>query len=80
MKRVVAFDLPIGFCDAYDNREFWFRLLNKADWTYGYDSYFNTGDLGDYAMPDLVDKQTVALEKSEADARRLQRKGEYEGH
>ena len=72
MKRVVAFDLPIGFCDAYDDREFWIKLRHKADWTYGYDSYFTTGDLGDYAMPDLVDKQTVDLARSEADAQRLQ--------
>ena len=78
MKRVVAFDLPIGFCDAYDDREFWIKLRHKADWTYGYDSYFTTGDLGDYAMPDLVDKQTVDLARSEADAQRLQGDAKYE--
>ncbi|WP_125474103.1 effector protein Tle3 domain-containing protein, partial [Caballeronia humi] len=73
MKRVVAFDLPIGFCEAHDDRDFWIRLRKKADWTSGYDSYFNTGTLGDYAMPDLVDKQTVDLARSESDAQLLRK-------
>ena len=36
-----------------------------------------TGDFGDYAMPDLVDKQTVDLARSEADAQRLQGNAKY---
>jgi hypothetical protein len=72
MRRVAAWDLPIGFCDAYENREFWIRLIKQADWTQGYDPYFATGALEKVAKPSSIDWSTVADEQSRADAKRIE--------
>lgn len=43
MSRVVAYDLPIGYCDATWDKEFLYKLRYLADWTTGSDPYMNTG-------------------------------------
>jgi hypothetical protein len=35
MSQVVAYDLPIGYCDATWDKEFMADLRRKADWTQG---------------------------------------------
>ncbi|SAL74779.1 transmembrane protein [Caballeronia arvi] len=74
MKRVVAYDLPVGFCDAYEDVEFWTRLMKRADWTQGYDAYFETGLFESVDKPSLIDWKTVNEEVSAADAREWQAK------
>ena len=75
MKRVVAYDLPIGFCDAYDDVDFWKRLIQEADWTSLRDTYYLTGELAVPPMPSTIDRETVAEADSKADAERLRREG-----
>lgn len=43
MSRVVAYDIPIGFCDASRDKAFMAKLRSVADWTQGYDSYMDKG-------------------------------------
>jgi len=74
MKRVVAYDLPIGFCDAHKDPGFWTQLIQEADWTSLRDAYFITGDLMKPAMPSLIDKETVADEITRAQAERIKRR------
>ncbi|CAM2185087.1 Alpha/beta hydrolase [Paraburkholderia sacchari] len=64
MRRVAAYDLPIGFCESYDDRDFWFGLINRADWTLGLDPYFETRKLNPVAKPALIDWETTATELS----------------
>jgi pimeloyl-ACP methyl ester carboxylesterase len=64
MRRVAAYDLPIGFCESYDNRDFWFDLIKRADWIQGGDSYFETGKLDAVPRPTLIDWHTTATELS----------------
>lgn len=64
MRRVAAYDLPIGFCESYDNRDFWFGLIKRADWTLGLDPYFETGKLDVVEKPALIDWDTTATELS----------------
>lgn len=59
MRRVAAYDLPIGFCDAYEKRDFWIALMKQADWTLGRDSYFETGVLNSVQRPSLIDWDTA---------------------
>jgi hypothetical protein len=79
MRRVAAWDLPVGFCDAYEDREFWTRLIKQADWTQGYDPYFETGKLETVEKPLVIDWTTVAQEISEADAKRIEWGKNYKG-
>lgn len=78
MRRVAAYDLPIGFCDAYEKQDFWADLMKRADWTQGYDPYFKNGDLQNVPKPDLIDWDTVAEEQSRLDAERF-KKQQYAG-
>lgn len=64
MRRVAAYDLPIGFCESYENRDFWLSLIKRADWTLGLDPYFETGKLDTVARPSLIDWDTTAAELS----------------
>jgi pimeloyl-ACP methyl ester carboxylesterase len=57
LSRVVAYDLPIGFCQSHQDKPFWKELNRLADWRNG-DSYFRTGELSIPAMPDLIDTET----------------------
>jgi PAAR motif len=59
MGRVVAYDLPIGFCDAYEKRDLWLSLMKQADWTRGRDPYFETGVLETVAKPAMIDWDTA---------------------
>ncbi|KVT74203.1 hypothetical protein WK56_08285 [Burkholderia ubonensis] len=59
MRRVAAYDLPIGFCDAYEKKDFWLSLMKQADWTRGRDPYFETGALETVAKPALIDWDTA---------------------
>ncbi len=66
MSRVVAYDIPIGFCDAGRNKAFMAKLRAVADWTQGYDSYMETGILTLPARPDIINDESVsnAIEKT----------------
>jgi hypothetical protein len=74
MRRVVAYDLPVGFCDSFDDIEFWNKLIKQADWTQGYDNYFNSGTFDPVAKPSMIDWKTVRDEVNEADAVRAKEK------
>jgi hypothetical protein len=79
MKRVVAYDLPVGFCDSFDDREFWFGLMKLADWTSDYDPYFVSGNFDKVERPGTIDGATVAEEISIAEAKRIQYGEKYRG-
>ncbi|MEG3133005.1 hypothetical protein SC206_05420 [Rouxiella sp. T17] len=71
MEQVAAFDLPIGFCDATWDKAFMAELRARADWTKGYDSYFNKGELSIPPVPSIIStepyyKLTRALEASKS--------------
>lgn len=81
MRRVVAYDLPIGFCDAHERPAFWTRLMKLADWTQGYDAYFQTGVPETVEKPAEIDWATVgealnsiAIEDFKNEARGLRTK------
>jgi pimeloyl-ACP methyl ester carboxylesterase len=59
MERVVAYDLPIGFCDSTDDAKFWKELRREADWLSGADVYYTKGMLDVPPMPADVDRETV---------------------
>jgi len=71
MRRVVAYDLPVGFCDAYERAAFWTRLMKLADWMQGYDSYFELGVSQSVTKPPCIDWATVSEEQSKAEAEQL---------
>ncbi|MBR8366064.1 DUF3274 domain-containing protein [Burkholderia sp. AU19243] len=71
MRRVAAYDLPVGFCDAYERPAFWNRLMKLADWTWGYDNYFESGASQSIIKPSYIDWTTVADEQSKAEAEQL---------
>jgi pimeloyl-ACP methyl ester carboxylesterase len=79
MRRVAAWDLPIGFCDAYENRNFWARLIKQADWTQSYDLYFETGKLGQVERPSAIDWTTVAEAQSRTNAKQIEWGENYKG-
>jgi Protein of unknown function (DUF3274) len=79
MRRVAAWDLPIGFCGAYEDRGFWTRLIKQADWTQGYDPYFETGKLDTVEKPSVIDWTTVTQEVSNANAKRIEWGKNYKG-
>ncbi|WP_017774816.1 T6SS effector phospholipase Tle3 domain-containing protein [Paraburkholderia kururiensis] len=59
MRRVAAYDLPVGFCDAHEKPAFWTRLMKLADWTQGYDAYFQTGAPEKVERPKAIDWDTA---------------------
>ena len=68
MKKVVAFDLPVGFCDATWDKAFMAKLRDMADWTKGYDNYFNKGELTIPPIPAIICRETLAkIKKAELD-------------
>ncbi|WP_052382459.1 T6SS effector phospholipase Tle3 domain-containing protein [Paraburkholderia kururiensis] len=73
MKRVAAWDLPIGFCDSYDLPDFWLRLIREADWTQFTDPYFNDGTFELPPVPGGIDRETVADEITKAQQEELRR-------
>jgi pimeloyl-ACP methyl ester carboxylesterase len=78
MKRVVAYDLPIGFCDAYEDVGFWNKLMKRADWTQGFDVYFETGTFEPVARPSSIDWKTISEQVSEMDVQKQENK-QYSG-
>jgi pimeloyl-ACP methyl ester carboxylesterase len=79
MKRVASWDLPIGFCDSFEDREFWFDLIKAAEWTSGHDTYFDYGTFDEVGKPATIDWTTVAEETSIAEAKRIQYGEKYRG-
>jgi len=70
MRRVVTYDLPIGFCDATWDKNFMAKLRDMADWTKGYDTYFETGQLNIPPLPAEIFTETISdveLEKRKAE-------------
>ncbi|MGF6969835.1 pimeloyl-ACP methyl ester carboxylesterase [Paraburkholderia sp. WC7.3g] len=77
MTRVAVWDLPIGFCDSFENPDFWARLIRDADWLNYTDPYFAYGTLNVPPVPEGVDKETVADAITEAQAERLRKEALY---
>lgn len=63
MQRVVAYDLPVGFCDATWDKAFMAELRDRADWMRGYDNYFNKGELSIPPLPPEIATETISEEK-----------------
>ena len=66
MTRVAAWDLPIGFCDSFESRDFWAALMRDADWLNFTDPYFADGTLDVPPVPNGIDNETVAEEITKA--------------
>lgn len=62
MSRVVAWDLPVGYCDATWDKAFMAELRRRADWTQGLDSYFKTGIPNKVEEPGIISKETMLAE------------------
>ncbi|WP_455428121.1 hypothetical protein [Dryocola sp. LX212] len=60
MRRVVAYDIPIGFCDASRNKAFMAKLRAFADWTQGYDSYMEKGILNVPPKPEILNDESTS--------------------
>ncbi|PKO30299.1 MAG: hypothetical protein CVU34_19535 [Betaproteobacteria bacterium HGW-Betaproteobacteria-7] len=59
LSRVVAYDLPIGFCASHQDKAFWKELNQFADWRIGAsDAYFWTGALNIPPIPALIETET----------------------
>lgn len=59
MSQVVAYDLPIGYCDATWDKAFMDELRRKADWIQSEDPYLFSGVPGKVAEPGLISRETV---------------------
>lgn len=71
MSRVVAYDLPVGFCDATWDKAFMAKLRDMADWTKGYDSYFESGVLPEVKIPSIISTETIIeVEQAQEEARK----------
>ena len=66
MSQVVAYDLPIGYCDATWDKAFMADLRRKADWVHGEDPYIFSGIPNKVAEPDLISRDTVLDEFNKA--------------
>ncbi|AVF34412.1 T6SS effector phospholipase Tle3 domain-containing protein [Rahnella sikkimica] len=78
MERVVPFDLPIGFCDATWDKAFMAELRDRADWTKGYDNYFNNGELSVPPIPSIISTETLSeVKKAEFEERIRTKAREY---
>lgn len=62
MSHVVAYDLPIGYCDSTWDKAFMADLRRKADWTQGEDAYLFSGIPDKVPEPDLISRETVVDE------------------
>ncbi len=78
MKRVVAYDLPVGFCGSY-TRENWIKLIKLADWARS-DLYFETGKLEALPpQPPEIAPETVSEQIRKADEERIKSNKTYGG-
>lgn len=65
LSRVVAYDLPIGPCESFNDKEFWKELKRDADWLES-DSYYLNGALDIPPMPaDIVNETLDDLQRIE---------------
>ncbi|MET5290645.1 hypothetical protein WH835_13720 [Raoultella planticola] len=69
MSQVVAYDLPIGYCDATWDKEFMADLRRKADWVQGEDPYLFSGIPDKVPEPDLISRDTVIDEFNKAQSK-----------
>ncbi|EPO8268516.1 T6SS effector phospholipase Tle3 domain-containing protein, partial [Raoultella planticola] len=69
MSQVVAYDLPIGYCDATWDKEFMADLRRKADWVQGDDLYLFSGIPDKVPEPDLISRDTVIDEFNKAQSK-----------
>ncbi|MDA8505292.1 DUF3274 domain-containing protein [Citrobacter sp. Awk 2] len=69
MSQVVAYDLPIGYCDATWDKAFMADLRRKADWTQGEDPYLFSGIPDNVPEPDLISRDTVIDEFNKAQSK-----------
>jgi len=60
ISQIVAYDIPVGFCDASYNKAFMAKLRALADWTQGYDSYMEKGILNIPARPAIINDESVS--------------------
>ena len=58
MRRVVAYDLPVGICESSNDKSFLEQLRRMADWQYS-DAYFRTGRHPQYSRPAEVDAESA---------------------
>lgn len=79
IRRIAAYDLPIGFCESFENRDFWIDLRMEADWTQCTDAYFERDVLLKPAMPPLIDKETIEDAILKAVVEREKRRRYYGG-
>lgn len=54
LTRVVAYDLPIGYCETGKSPEKMNKLRKFADWQSGLDDYMVSGELTPFEMPDII--------------------------
>lgn len=60
MSRVVAYDLPIGYCETSWDKSFMAELRRKADWTLGEDAYLFSGVPDSVVEPGLINRESMA--------------------
>lgn len=58
MSRVVAYDLPVGYCEASWDKSFMAELRRFADWTQGNDNYLKTGVPVSVPEPGIISRET----------------------
>jgi pimeloyl-ACP methyl ester carboxylesterase len=70
VKRVMAYDLPVGRADSFQDKEFWDELRRKADWLESDPYYLNAASLSSHACtaaddvpepPAGIDPETRAM-------------------
>jgi hypothetical protein len=66
MERVVAYDIPIGFCESTWDKEFSNKIRTYADWTLGDDPYMKTGRLNIPVMPSIISTERIEKEEIES--------------
>lgn len=59
LRRIVAYDIPIGFCDSSRNKAFMAQLRMMADWTQGYDCYMEKGLLNIPPKPYIINNEST---------------------
>ena len=77
LQQVLAYDLPIGFCNIGQKEEWMLMLRRMADWTaLGSDSYYKSGLFTTPPLPPIIRKDVdadaqqrydAAVKKAEAD-------------
>lgn len=82
-RRILAYDLPIGRADSFDDRAFWKQLIKQADWLEpGSDAdYERGGDFQADPPPPGVDLETRQVFQNDIErTRQLYGMSEPEGH